>query len=94
MSVKIAPDWFAEDAAELDESTARGLVFIHISELRDAMALLWNLAVALKDANIDIPQVVFTTYDTFQTPGKASAKEFHAYHRVWSKTFPDSTVWD
>jgi folylpolyglutamate synthase/dihydropteroate synthase len=68
MSVKIAPDWFAEVAAELDESATRVLVFRHISELRDAMTLLRNLAGALKNTDIELPHIVFATYDTFQTP--------------------------
>jgi folylpolyglutamate synthase len=95
MSVKIAPDWFAEVAAELDESATRVLVFSHVSELRDAMALLRNLAIALKDADIEIPHVVFTTYDASQVHGSAaSTKELHEYHHEWSKVFPNSTLWD
>lgn len=61
MSVALAAEWFASSTKT--SRAPRILIFSHINALRSASALLSTLATSLKENNISIGHVIFSTYD-------------------------------
>lgn len=61
MSVTLAAEWFASSTTT--SQAPRILIFSHINALRSASALLSTLAISLKENNISIDHVIFSTYD-------------------------------
>ncbi|KAK0346509.1 hypothetical protein LTR91_014753 [Friedmanniomyces endolithicus] len=108
MSVAIAAQWFAAETAaasamptsslESGEGSARILIFSHINELRDSVALLASLATALRDCQAEIGHVIFTKYATIK-PGEDKADwrpslEAEKLHATWQKCQPGTRIWD
>ncbi|KAK1815003.1 hypothetical protein LTR12_010616 [Friedmanniomyces endolithicus] len=108
MSVAIAAQWFAAETAagtemptpllKSDEEGVRILIFSHINELRDSVALLGSLATALRDCKAEITHVIFTKYATVYTGGEMadgrSSPEAEMLHAAWRKSQPGSQIWD
>lgn len=94
MSVPIAAQWFCETGSELNSSASRILIFSHISEHRDAAALLLSLAEALKSCNTDISHVIFTTYDESEEwKGFTKADSSALFYNTWKRVFPSTQIW-
>ena len=95
MSVKIAADWFARTSSLWVGPSMWMLIFSHYNELRDGVALLRSLAVALKERGIEISHVVFTTYAAAALSATTDPRnDLQAFHAVWEKTLTDSTIWE
>ncbi|KAK3630059.1 hypothetical protein LTR56_017704 [Elasticomyces elasticus] len=89
MSVVIAAQWFATQARQ----AVTILIFSHINELRDSVALLKSLATALRDTEVKIDHVVFTSYDKMPTKEGASTENDDLLREVWHGLHPESRVW-
>ncbi|KAK0315491.1 hypothetical protein LTR01_000790 [Friedmanniomyces endolithicus] len=108
MSVSIAAQWFAAETAAMTdipasslksgEEGARILIFSHINELRDSVALLGSLAIALRDCKAEIEHVIFTKYATVntceETTDGRSTSETEMLHATWRKCQPGTRIWD
>ncbi|KAK1073727.1 hypothetical protein LTR12_012136 [Friedmanniomyces endolithicus] len=108
MSVVIAAQWFAaETAAASDiptsplksgEEGVRILIFSHINELRDSVALLESLATALRDCKAEITHVIFTKYATINSgeemADRRSSPEAEMLHATWRECQPGTRIWD
>jgi folylpolyglutamate synthase len=94
MSVAIAADWFVEVGSQMVEKpVARTLIFSHINETRDAVALLRSLAHSLKESGVQVDHVIFSTYDEIETVElKSPPKSPTSFYRVWEEFFPNSSM--
>lgn len=96
MSVAIAADWFTEIGSKMAEQSgevSRTLIFSHINETRDAVALLKSLAQSLKDSGVRVNDVIFSTYDEIEAvEPKSSPKSPDSFYRVWEQFFPESSM--
>lgn len=95
MSVAIAADWFIEVGSGIAEQTPdimRTLIFSHINESRDAVALLRSLARSLKASGAQIHNVIFSTYkETEVGVKKDPVRSPHSFDQVWRHYFPESS---
>ncbi|KXL43414.1 hypothetical protein M433DRAFT_145168 [Acidomyces richmondensis BFW] len=97
MSVRLAAEWFATSAKELQRTKTstpiRVLIFSHINELRDAISVLQSLAKALVDHDAGIQHAIFTTYSlTIEDPPQ-SMKQVEQFGQVWKNWHPNTSVW-
>ncbi|KAK5700949.1 hypothetical protein LTR97_005467 [Elasticomyces elasticus] len=90
MSVVIAARWFATQAAR---EAVTILIFSHINELRDSVALLKSLATALRNTEVRIDHVVFTSYDKMPTKEGASTENDDLLREVWHGLQPNTRGW-
>lgn len=95
MSIALAAQWFEEtslDFAGPERGVSRTVVFSHINELRDADALLEQLAAALKACSVDVQHVVFTTYaDAVESASKVSESSLY-FETIWRRYLPNTLV--
>jgi len=94
MSVRVAAEWFAESSIEADPSATQVLIFTHISEHRDAEALLESLIEALRSCNAHVSHVVFTSFkETEHTPDAVEEARRDLFRSIWQTAFPQTTMW-
>lgn len=96
MSISIAVQWFVESGVDPDAKATRLLIFSHVSELRDEMALLEGMAKACVEHGLAISHAIFTTYTESADEGPAGspATSKRSFRDIWQMRFPDSRVWD
>ncbi|KAK4574366.1 hypothetical protein LTR86_002128 [Recurvomyces mirabilis] len=82
MSIGIAAQWFAESSKVLAEGLqaepVRVLIFSHINELRDPLALLRALASAFEEHEAHVDHVMISSYDSHETEDLNSNVDFLA----------------
>ncbi|RPB18924.1 hypothetical protein L211DRAFT_795314, partial [Terfezia boudieri ATCC MYA-4762] len=105
LSVKHAVEWFAKCISENQSSLALPciLIFTHISDQRDGQALLGTLASCIKNNNIRLEYVIFTTYQERQDGSKRIGKHnkyvkipspelLALYCDIWRKIDPEAVI--
>lgn len=94
MSVKVAAQWYVESGRELDGTAGRILIFSHISDNRDASAVLRSLATELRIQELSMNHVIFSTYSLSVEPNGPSAPDrFAHFDEVWKEVFPSGRIW-
>ncbi|KAK3675269.1 hypothetical protein LTR78_004779 [Recurvomyces mirabilis] len=98
MSIGIAAQWFAESSKKILEDMhaepVRILIFSHINELRDPLALLRALALAFEEHKANVDHVIITSYDSHGKEDLNSNVGFVALKEVFSSIHPSTRVWD
>ena len=85
--------WFVETSMEFDSSATRVLVFSHISEHRDATAVLQSLVLALKSHKAHFSHVIFTTFDESENRrASMQAGDPTMFQDTWKRVFPDTRI--
>ena len=92
MSIGIATRWFIDGAAELGNEAKQYLIFSHISESRDAVAILQALANAFRESGAKAPSAIFTTYDETEASPASSAMDLSPFVILWKTAFPKANT--
>jgi len=98
MSVRLAAEWFATTAKELQKAKTtmptRILIFSHINELRDGIGVLQSLAKALVDYDAGIHHAIFTTYASTVEDPPQSMKQVQQFCQIWQNWHRNTSVWE
>ncbi|KAK5109700.1 hypothetical protein LTR62_006823 [Meristemomyces frigidus] len=99
MSIDVAAQWFAEMSREYDKGTpahetspTRILIFSHVNELRDPVALLHALASALQIHNTPIDHLILTHARAHGT-GDLEI-DFAVLRRAWNDVQAQTEIWE